>query len=302
MTSAMLGVPQIEWRGSTDFVPRRVISFLKAQRMVGKGCLSYLAIVRSVSVETPTIDLVLVVRDFSDVFLADLSGIPLEKDINYGINLVSGTQPISIPPNRMALAKLKEQHQQLIDKGFIRPSLSPWSAPVLFVKKKDGTMRMYKMAANLNNAPLGDLPPWEEVDNNVDDEGFVDSYWGSKQTNVSEDTLRLRLFPFSLKGNALDWLERLPNHSITTWDELVDKFIAKFFSPGHIATLRDEILAFKQEPTKPLHEIWEHYRTMCIVNQLAGGNFIKLSYDETCDNLDDMADTSSALKSRANVP
>jgi len=110
----------------------------------------------------------------------------------------------------------------------------------------------------------------------------------------------------------LDWLERLPNHSITTWDELADKFIAKFFSPSHMATLRDEILAFKQEPTEPLHEIWERYRTMvrecpnndmteamiqqtfyrginttnqCIVNQLAGGNFMKLSYDEACEYL-----------------
>ena len=79
---------------------------------------------------------------------------------------------------------------------------------------------------------------------------------------MSEDALRLRLFPFSLRGKALDWLERLPNHSITTWDELADKFISKFFSPSHMAALRDEILAFKQEPMEPFHEIWERYRTM----------------------------------------
>ncbi|XP_070015760.1 uncharacterized protein [Nicotiana sylvestris] len=159
--------------------------------------------------------------------------------------------------------------------------------------------------------------------------GFVDTCWSSKQANVSEDALRLRLFPFSLRGKALDWLERLPNHSITTWDELADKFIAKFFSPSHIVALRDEILAFKQEPTEPLHEIWERFRTMvkecpnnymndvmiqqtfyrginttnqCIVNQLAGGYFMKLPYNEACDVLDEMADTSSAWQSRANVP
>ena len=92
--------------------------------------------------------------------------------------------------------------------------------------------------------------------------GFVDICWGSKKTNVSKDALRLRLFPLFLRGKAFDWLERLPNHSITTWDELADKFIAKFFSPSHMAALRDEILAFKQEPTKPLHEIWERYKAM----------------------------------------
>lgn len=74
--------------------------------------------------------------------------------------------------------------------------------------------------------------------------------------------MKLRLFPFSLRGKALDWLERLPNHSIHTWDELAEKFIAKFFSPWHMATLRDEILAFKQEPNEPLNEIWERYRTV----------------------------------------
>ncbi|XP_070036433.1 uncharacterized protein [Nicotiana tomentosiformis] len=64
------------------------------------------------------------------------------------------------------------------------------------------------------------------------------------------------------EGKALDWLERLLNHSIHTWDELAEKFISKFFSLGHMATLQDEILAFKQEPNEPLHGIWERYRIM----------------------------------------
>ncbi|XP_070052248.1 uncharacterized protein [Nicotiana tomentosiformis] len=91
--------------------------------------------------------------------------------------------------------------------------------------------------------------------------GFVDTCWGSKQTNVTEDALRLRLFPSSLRGKALEWLERMPNHWIHTWDDFAERFIAKFFSPGHMATLRDKFLAFKQEPNEPLHEIWERYRT-----------------------------------------
>lgn len=65
VTLAILGVPRIEWRGMTDYVPSRVISFLKAQRMVGKGCLSYLAFVRDIGAETHSIDSVPVVRDFS---------------------------------------------------------------------------------------------------------------------------------------------------------------------------------------------------------------------------------------------
>ncbi|XP_070032067.1 uncharacterized protein [Nicotiana tomentosiformis] len=86
-----------------------------------------------------------VVRDFLDVFLADLPGMPPNRDIDLGINLLSGTRPISIPPYHMApveLNKLKEQLQELLDKGFIRPSVSPWRAPVLFMKKKDGSKCM----------------------------------------------------------------------------------------------------------------------------------------------------------------
>ncbi|XP_070039383.1 uncharacterized protein [Nicotiana tomentosiformis] len=124
----MPGLPKVEWRGLLDFVPSRVISYLKAQRMVGKGCLSYLAFVRDVDADTPTIDSVPIVRDFSDVFPVDLPGMPSDRGINFGIDLVLGTQPISIPPYHMAsaeLKELKEQLQELLDKGFIRPSVSP---------------------------------------------------------------------------------------------------------------------------------------------------------------------------------
>ncbi|XP_070003440.1 uncharacterized protein [Nicotiana sylvestris] len=118
VTLAILGLPQIEWQGSLDYVPSRVISLLKSQRMVRKGCLSYLAVVRDVSAETPTIDSVPVVQDFLHVFPVELPGMLPDIDINFGIDLVPGTQPISIPPYRMAPTKfkdLKEQLQELLD-------------------------------------------------------------------------------------------------------------------------------------------------------------------------------------------
>ena len=85
------------------------------------------------------------VQEFLDVFPSDLPGVPPDRDIDFAIDLEPGTKPISIPPYRMAPAELKElkdQLQDLVSKGFIHPSISPWGAPVLFVKKKDGTMRM----------------------------------------------------------------------------------------------------------------------------------------------------------------
>jgi len=88
MTLTMPGLPKVEWRGSLDFVPSRVISYFKAQRMVEKGCLSYLAFVRDVDIDTPIIDSVPVMRDFSDVFPVDLPGMPPDRDIDFGIDLV----------------------------------------------------------------------------------------------------------------------------------------------------------------------------------------------------------------------
>ena len=78
--------------------------------------------------------------EFVDVFLYELPGLPPQRVVDFGIELHPGTSPISMTPHRMApveLQKLRVQLQELLDKGFIRPSTSPWDAPVLFAKKKD---------------------------------------------------------------------------------------------------------------------------------------------------------------------
>ncbi|XP_070034943.1 uncharacterized protein [Nicotiana tomentosiformis] len=124
---AMPGLPLLEWRGTLGCVPSRVISFHKDQRMVEKGCDEYLAYVRDVGVDTLAVESVPIVRDYSDVFLSYLLGMPPDRDIDFGIDLLPFTQPISIPPYRMApveLKELKEQLRELLDKGFIRPSVS----------------------------------------------------------------------------------------------------------------------------------------------------------------------------------
>ena len=86
-----------------------------------------------------------VVREFLDVFPKELPNIPLEREVDLSIEIVPGTALVSRAPYRMAPTELKElktQLHELLDKGFIRSSVSPWGAPVLFVKKKNGTLRM----------------------------------------------------------------------------------------------------------------------------------------------------------------
>ncbi|XP_070032490.1 uncharacterized protein [Nicotiana tomentosiformis] len=91
VTLVMPGVLRLEWRGSPDYVSSKVISHLKAKRMVDKGCLAYLAFTMDVNADIPTVESVPVVRNFPDVFSAKLLGIPPDRDIDFGIDLVPDT-------------------------------------------------------------------------------------------------------------------------------------------------------------------------------------------------------------------
>nr|GFD37817.1 putative reverse transcriptase domain-containing protein [Tanacetum cinerariifolium] len=81
-----------------------------------------------------------IVSEFPDVFPDELPGIPPVREVEFNIEFIPGSEPISKAPYHMApmeLKELKDQLQELLERGFIRPSVSPWGAPVLFVKKKD---------------------------------------------------------------------------------------------------------------------------------------------------------------------
>ncbi|GJU55563.1 putative reverse transcriptase domain-containing protein [Tanacetum coccineum] len=126
-----------------------VISCSKAQEYMAKGCQVFLAQISAKKEEDKSerkqIEDVPIVRDFPEVFPEDLPGLPPARPVEFQIDLVPGAAPVARAPYRLAPSEMKElseQLQELSDKGFIRPSSSPWGAPVLFVKKKDGSFRM----------------------------------------------------------------------------------------------------------------------------------------------------------------
>ncbi|XP_069143501.1 uncharacterized protein [Solanum lycopersicum] len=98
MTLAMPGVSRVERKSVNGSYPSKVISFIRAQRMVERGCLSYIAFIRDTNVESPPMDSVPVVQEFLDVFPSDLPGVPPDRDIDFAIDLESGTKPTYIPP------------------------------------------------------------------------------------------------------------------------------------------------------------------------------------------------------------
>ncbi|GKG35728.1 hypothetical protein Tco_0440882, partial [Tanacetum coccineum] len=86
-----------------------------------------------------------IVQDFLVVFPEDLLGLPPTRQVEFQIDLIPGAAPVARMPYQLApfeMKELSEQLKELSDKGFIRPSSSPWGVPVLFVKKKDGSFRM----------------------------------------------------------------------------------------------------------------------------------------------------------------
>ena len=123
----------------------KVISAIEARHFLRKGCEAFLALILDSKREQVNFENIPVIREFPDVCPEELLGVPPKREMDLSIEVVQGKTPISRAPYRMApieLKELKTQLRELLDKGFIRPSVSPWGAPVLFVKKKDGTLPM----------------------------------------------------------------------------------------------------------------------------------------------------------------
>ena len=114
---------------------------------------------------------ILVVKDFSDVFLEELLDIPPIREVDLSIEILLGTAPTSRAPYRMAPTELKEikiQLQELLDKEFIRPNVSPWGAPVLFMKKKDGTLQMCIDYRQINKVTVKNKYPLPRIEDLFD--------------------------------------------------------------------------------------------------------------------------------------
>ena len=113
----------------------------------------------------------LAVYEYEDVFPNELPGLPPHRDVDFKIQLHPGTSPISMIAHRMApveLEELKVQLQELLDRGFIRLSTSPWGAPVLFSKKKDKTLRLCIDYRQLNRVTIKNKYPLLRIDDLFD--------------------------------------------------------------------------------------------------------------------------------------
>ena len=159
--------PGVILRGIRREIAHSLINAMTASKMLRKGCQGYLAFVVDRRQEGTRLEDIPIVKEFPDVFPDDISGLPPDREVEFTIYLIPGTEPISIPPYRMApieLRELKAQLEELLSKGFIRPSISPWGAPVLFVKKKDGSLRLCIDYRQLNRVTIRNQYPLPRID------------------------------------------------------------------------------------------------------------------------------------------
>ncbi|KAI3726792.1 hypothetical protein L1987_66598 [Smallanthus sonchifolius] len=150
----------------------KIVSCMKARSYLKKhDTVAFLAHIVEKKSEGKKIQDVPIIKDYPEVFPDDLPGLPLIRQVEFRIDLVPGATPIAKSPYRLAPSEMKElssQLQELLDKGFIRPSFSPWGAPILFVKKKDGSFRMCIDYRELNKLTVKNRYPLLRIDDLFD--------------------------------------------------------------------------------------------------------------------------------------
>ncbi|KAI3815477.1 hypothetical protein L1987_15146 [Smallanthus sonchifolius] len=149
----------------------KLMSCTTAQKYLRKKYIAFLAHIVQKDVKEKSIQDIPIIRDFPEVFPKDLSGLPPVRQVKFRIDLIPGANPVARAPYRLAPSEMQElasQLQELSDKGFIRLSHSPWGAPVLFVKKKDGSFRMCIDYRELNKLTIKNRYPLPRIDDLFD--------------------------------------------------------------------------------------------------------------------------------------
>ncbi|GJU74678.1 putative reverse transcriptase domain-containing protein [Tanacetum coccineum] len=244
----------------------KIVSCIKAQKYIEKGCELFLAQVTEQELKEKRLEDVPVIQDFPEVFPEELPGLPPPRQVEFRIDLIPGAAPVARAPYRLAPSEMKElskQLQELSEKGFIRPSSSPWGAPVLFVKKKDGSFRMCIDYRELNKLTIKNRYPLPRIDDLFDQlQGSsvyskIDLRSGYHQLRIREEDIPItafrtryghyefRVMPFGLTNAPAVFMD-LMNRVCKPY---LDKFVIVFI---------DDILIY----SKNKEEHGEHLKTI----------------------------------------
>jgi hypothetical protein len=163
---------KITIQGIQNHVSLKQISPLQVKKYCRKGCPLYeIQVLNSVEDNKPSLYDHPILREYKYVFPEEVPGLPPRRDIDFSIELVPGTVPMSRAPYRMStpeIVELKLQLKEMLEKCYIWPSVSLWGAPALFMKKKDGTLKLCIDYIQLNNMTINNRYPLPRIDDLFD--------------------------------------------------------------------------------------------------------------------------------------
>jgi hypothetical protein len=270
--------------GRNQGVSLRFDSSLQLRKSVRKGCKLYAILALYEKGVAKGLEHLPVVKEFADVFPEELPGMPPERELEFTIDLKPRTEPIARTPYRMStpeLQELKMQLKELLDLGLIHPSVSPWGAPVIFIRKKDGSWRLCIDYRQLNKATIKNQYPLPRIDDLFDQMkgatvfSKIDLRSGYHQLRIKEEDIPKTAFktrfghyeftvlPFGLT-NAPGVFMSLMNG---VFREYLDKFVQVFI---------DDILIYSR--TTEEHD--EHLRLVlqCLREHKLYGKLSKCSF------------------------
>ncbi|GJZ18562.1 putative reverse transcriptase domain-containing protein [Tanacetum coccineum] len=237
-------------RGNEDRL--HIISYTKTHEYMLKGCPVFLANVTTKETkdksEKKQLEDVLIVRDFPDVSLR-LVVVFLTQQVEFQIDLIPGDAPVARAPYRLAPSEMKELSEklkELSNKGFIRPSSSPWGAPVLFVKKKDGSLRMCIDYRELNKLTVKNRYPLPRIDDLFDHQLRV------REEDIPKTAFRTRYGHYEFQVMSFG-LTNAPAVFMDLMNRLCKLFLDKF-----VIVFIDDILIYSKN--KKEHE--EHLKAV----------------------------------------
>ena len=247
-----------------DILPQTVYEFKCQGQLAG-----WLASLTLEDEERSYLDLPRVLCKYVDIFPNELPRLPPRRVVDFGIELHPGTSPISMTQHRMAPVELQElrvQLQELLDKGFIRPSTSPWGAPVLFAKKKDNSLGLCIDYRQLNKVTIKNRYPLSRIDELLDQlrgarvYSKIDLRTGYHQLRVGDTDIpkaafrsRYGHFEFTVMPFGL-------TNALATFMDLMHK-VSQPYLNQFIVVFVDDILIYSQSE-------WEHEYHLRIVLQL----------------------------------
>ncbi|GKA59677.1 reverse transcriptase domain-containing protein [Tanacetum coccineum] len=192
--------------------------------------------------------------------LRDPESLIRRRNLGEPSSLFDFKEVMSIPHNNMGppVVRPNEQAPRSIEE-LCQPSIDGRGGPIapIPIQATDFGLRHHMIQQVQNICQFHGLPG-DDANRHIDK--FLEITQHMKQNGVSDDALRLSLFPYSLPHHAIAWYDRLPRNSIYSFDDMIRKFLSRYFPPSMVTKLRNEITKFEQKPHESLFEAWERYK------------------------------------------